>query len=430
MPIADPPALVIARCARQVGDVGWFDAKSWFGGAPKLGDMPWPRDSKGKPLYFMAQLDLSEIAAASHGRSALPTEGSFAFFVGGAKAGAIVHVRRPGSNPTALPADLCKAEEIGGDPFVDRSHRFGTSQFPHWPVEFRSLDSPTQVDRTDEEALDRAYLDQTAAVARHYQRREYYLSLAAERGELPLYWLAARIFAERVPRMRDRVEEAKARGRRYVETSTERLRALEAGLPPPPGQGGFGEPAAERANSESWLATGTKAIADAEHNAAAVEAYIAKVGAAVMADDPWALISERDAKRLDDLFDEARSPPLEDYARYILPLRWRDYAVDAIKLMASGSDDAFARLPDSLRDLLNSRYRLPAECEHLMFGIGLDIQGNEMFEHPDMRMVQQLTFDDMMYWPFGDNGVYQFWMPTNALQAGDVAKAVVTFECH
>ena len=65
----EPPALVIARRERVVG-ADWAGAKSWFGGAPKLGDTPWPRDKKGTPLYFLAQLDLSEIDAAGHGRTA------------------------------------------------------------------------------------------------------------------------------------------------------------------------------------------------------------------------------------------------------------------------------------------------------------------------------------------------------------------------
>src|SRR5262249_27454969 len=113
--IEEPPALVIARRERPLGS-DWFRAKSWFGGAPKLGDSPWPRDAKGKPLYFMAQLDLSEIAAAGRGYTALPREGAFAFFVGGEKLGGIVHVKRPDMRMTPAPDDLAKAEDIGGDP--------------------------------------------------------------------------------------------------------------------------------------------------------------------------------------------------------------------------------------------------------------------------------------------------------------------------
>lgn len=431
----EPPALVVARRRRSIGDSGWFEAKSWFGGAPKLGTTPWPRDGKGKPLYFMAQLDLSEISAAGRGRTALPTEGAFAFFVGGEKLGAIVHVRQPGALATPLPADLCRAEDIGGDPFVDRAHRFGPASFPYWPVEFRALSSPARVTDTDEEAMDRARRAQAAAIAQLYPNREYNLSAthaakSAELGEVPLHWLAARMFAERVPRMRDNVAAARTRGAGYIESSTARLEALDAGLPPPPGQGRFGDPAKERANSENWLAIGRKAMAEADAQSAAVDAYVAKVAATAMDSDPWREISPETAERLDELFDEARSQHLKTYSQYILPRSWRDYATDAIKLMAAGPEKAYARLPQAWRDLVNTRYRMPVEHAHLMFGIGVDIQGNEMFEHPDMRMVLQLTFDDMMYWSLGDNGAYQFWMPVGALRAGHVSKARVTFEAH
>lgn len=431
----EPPALVIARRERLIGDGSWFNARSWLGGAPKLGNMPWPRDAKGSPLYFMAQLDLSEIAVAGRGQTALPTEGAFAFFVGGEKLGAIVHVRQPGLHPTQLPADLCKAEEIGGDPFVDRSHRFGPANFPYWPVEFRNLSSPTRVNDTDDEAIHRAREEQAAAIARHYHHRDYnfsatYSAKTAKLGEVPLYWLAAKIFAERLPRMRDQVAKSRARGSGYVDTSTARLKALAAGLPPPPGQGAFGDPTKERANSESWLAIGRKTIADADAHAAAVDAYVAKVQATAMSSDPWELILPEQALQLDKLFDEARSGAFVDFSRYLLPRSWRDYATDTIKLMAAGPDKAYARLPKVWRDHINSNCRLPVEHAHLMFGIGVDIQGNEMFERPDMRMVLQLTNDDMMYWPFGDNGAYQFWMPVHALRACDLAKARVTFEAH
>jgi hypothetical protein len=432
---AEPPALVIARRERVVG-ADWAGAKSWFGGAPKLGDTPWPRDKKGTPLYFLAQLDLSEIAAAGHGRTALPTEGSFAFFVGGEQSGGIVHVKRPGIHATPAPDDLGKAEDIGGDPSVDRSHRFGPSSFPCWPVEFRALSSAPRINEPDDdEVMDRAREEQAEAIARLYQTREYNFSAAyaaktAALGEVPLYWLSALMFAERVPRMRDQVAKARARGASYIESSTARLMALEAGLPAPTGQGPFGDPTKERANAESWLAIGRKAIADADAHQASVEAYVAKVEAAAMGADPWKEISPEEANELDTLFGEARSKALEDFARYLLPRSWRDYASDAIKLMAAGPDEAYARLPKAWRDLINTHYRLPAGGAHLMFGIGANIQGNEMFEYPDMRMVLQLTHDDIMYWPFGDNGVYQFWMPVSALRAGDVSKAKVTFEAH
>jgi hypothetical protein len=54
------PTLLLSRRPRQPG-VDWFGARSWLGGAPRLGVTPWPRDKSGEPLHFAAQIDLAEI---------------------------------------------------------------------------------------------------------------------------------------------------------------------------------------------------------------------------------------------------------------------------------------------------------------------------------------------------------------------------------
>src|SRR5215831_7047912 len=74
------PAVVLSRRPRHVGD-DRARAKSWLGGAPRLGGKPWPRGEGGRPLHFMAQIDLGEIAAAG-GSAELPSYGALAFFIG------------------------------------------------------------------------------------------------------------------------------------------------------------------------------------------------------------------------------------------------------------------------------------------------------------------------------------------------------------
>lgn len=435
----EPPSLIIARRERLIGDDGWFEAKSWIGGVPKLGGQSWPRANNNKPLHFLAQLDLSEIEAAGRGRTALPTEGAFAFFVGFVAddrlSGRILHVKSPDTSATTVPLDLGSVEDIGCDPFVDTENLYGPRHFPFWPVEFRQLPAIPRASVDDEEAMERVLRLQTEAINQLYQRRTYsfkasYESEKSALGEAPLFWLAALMFAERVPRMRAKVAAQRTRGEGYVKTSRARLDALEKGLPPPVGQGPFGDLAKERANSENWMATGRKSIAEADAHAAAVDAYVAKVAEIVKPTDPWELISSEDIAGLGGLFGEAHSREFKSFSRYILPTDWREYATDAIKLMAAGPKEAYARLPAGWRDLINTRYRLPIDYPHLMFGVGANIQGNEMFEHPEMRMVLQIGFDDMMYWPFGDNGAYHFWMPVDALRTGDVSKARITFESH
>jgi uncharacterized protein YwqG len=45
-------------------------------------------------------------------------------------------------------------------------------------------------------------------------------------------------------------------------------------------------------------------------------------------------------------------------------------------------------------------------------------------------MILQLTHDDMMFWDFGDNGIYQFWIVPEDLTRQNWSAAKMTFECH
>src|SRR5262245_64548277 len=48
------PAIVLSRRPRHPGD-DRSRAKSWLGGAPRLGGASWPRGADGHPFHFMAQ---------------------------------------------------------------------------------------------------------------------------------------------------------------------------------------------------------------------------------------------------------------------------------------------------------------------------------------------------------------------------------------
>ncbi len=429
---------MIARKPREAGD-DWFGAASYFGGLPKLGPAPWPPDAGGKPLHFMAQLDLAEIDRASSGRSALPKTGALAFFLGGSQGGSrrggILHVPEPGRRFTPAPSGRGSLEDVDIDDVVNRALPHGPHEVPFWAVTFEPIARvvPEGDDYVDaySDARDAQYAD----IAAKIERRRYNFTLdeaCAKAGltEKPLYWLAAIMFAERVPSMLEAVAAARLRGAGYVEAPGARLAALEAGLPPPPGQGRWGAPGVDRENAERWIAIGQKAIVHADENESAVAAFIAQVKATMPDIDPFRLVTPNDAEKLDVLFDPARKPPLDEYSRYRLPRSWRDFGGHAVRLMASGSEEAFTRLPKALREVIFQSYRLPAGGAHLMFGLGTDIQGNPKFESRDEHLVLQLCFDDMLGWRFGDNGVFQFWMNEAALQAGDFSKADITFECH
>jgi uncharacterized protein YwqG len=66
-----------------------------------------------------------------------------------------------------------------------------------------------------------------------------------------------------------------------------------------------------------------------------------------------------------------------------------------------------------------------------MFGWGVEIQDDSraMREQGNI-MLLQLTYDDLMHWSFGDNGVYQFWIAPEDLIRQNWSAVKMTFECH
>jgi len=78
--------------------------------------------------------------------------------------------------------------------------------------------------------------------------------------------------------------------------------------------------------------------------------------------------------------------------------------------MASADARGYAALPEPVRTLIN-RNCLPTGRWHQMFGRGIEIQGDSCaMREEGYIMLLQLTYDDLMQWSFGDNGVYQFWI--------------------
>ena len=66
-----------------------------------------------------------------------------------------------------------------------------------------------------------------------------------------------------------------------------------------------------------------------------------------------------------------------------------------------------------------------------MFGRGIEIQGDSSaMREEGYIMLLQLTHDDLMYWSFGDNGVYQFWISPANLAKRNWLAVKMTFEMH
>jgi len=132
------PTVLLSRRPRQTG-VEWFGARSWLGGAPRLGATPWPTDKSGEPLHFTAQVDLAEVARATGGVP-LPGKGSLAFFIG--REGAVIFVPEgQAKTPVYPPAGTPDLTKFGGS--IDWPYDLeGRPLYPYWPVCFSVLDLP------------------------------------------------------------------------------------------------------------------------------------------------------------------------------------------------------------------------------------------------------------------------------------------------
>ena len=160
------PTLLVSRRPRQV-DADWTGARSWLGGAPRIGATAWPRDDKGVPLLFVAQIDLAEVAAVT-GKTPLPDKGSLAFFIGGE--GAVVFVPEGQTDIAVMPpAGTPDLTEYGGSSDW-RTDLAGRPLFPYWPVDFAVLDVTPPPSDEDEDAVEEFH----AAEAR--SRRKTFLA--------------------------------------------------------------------------------------------------------------------------------------------------------------------------------------------------------------------------------------------------------------
>ncbi|QGM98584.1 DUF1963 domain-containing protein [Methylocystis parvus] len=225
--MAGPPTLILSRRPRHAG-AEWRNATSWFGGAPRLGGIEWPRNGAGQPMHFLAQIDLAEIAAKA-GETPLPKEGSLAFFVfvGGERAVIYApdHMSGP---PTEPPAGMADLPTVGGDPEWPFDLT-GRALFPFWPIDVTRLDIDAPEGADEEERMKA----QNAAVAKRFARRKYSLSPSAVFAGPPIpdWWRCAIFVADQLDAAVRNAPKTMADGRRmlaYTQGKLEEARRQEA----------------------------------------------------------------------------------------------------------------------------------------------------------------------------------------------------------
>lgn len=394
-----PPMILISRRPREIGG-DWKNARSWLGGAPRLGELSWPRNDKGAPLHFAAQIDLAEVAEKAPD-TPLPKEGSLAFFIGDARMVLFVpdHHAFP---PDPAPDGMSDLTTVGGDPRWPFDPQ-GRALFPFWPIAFTRIqvDGPngptTQLDEDD--CREECYAAQSAAIGAHFLRREYNLSSSRVFAGPPIpdWWRCAIHLADELGaavRSAPNVLQGDQRMLAYTQGKLEEARhAGSETLKPPqsgvdPGSGGDGalnrllrgfrtfadqnapkpasDPIAQR-NIGQARRQAAEAITKAEASVALYENRIARLHrllpglkefAAEVADwtrgrDPWSLMTPEDRARLGRYW--ARKTEFPEYTGYygVTPL---DYLKQKMFEDLPGADDpTYETLPEDVRAVIAGR---------------------------------------------------------------------------
>ena len=151
------------------------NAKSWFGGMPRLGDAAWPVYRNKKSMQFVAQIDLAELSAKTQS-TIFPQTGSLAFFLipfdndeFKGDAFSVIHVPTNRADPITLPlSEPPSPDELFGidwGNFDGKENRF-SSFYPEWPIHLVPLETQFQYwDHADRSEAERQEISAVKAAA-------------------------------------------------------------------------------------------------------------------------------------------------------------------------------------------------------------------------------------------------------------------------
>jgi hypothetical protein len=333
------PTLLVSRRPRQV-DVDWTGARSWLGGAPRIGATPWPRDNKGEPLLFVAQIDLAEVGAKM-GKTPLPDKGSIAFFIGGG--GGVVFVPEDQtSTPVMPPAGTPDLIECGGSA-AWRTDLAGQPLFPYWPVDFAVLNVTPPANDEDEDAFEAFSAAEVAAVERLFPRRKYALTAdqAFAGPSLPDWWQTAFHYAQYLDKAILDIPNLIKREQGSLERA---LKTLEEAQSKGPN---------ELKKAQAYVALCESKIATFHQLQPAFVEFAAEVSGFSKGRDPWALMNPDEMARLAALW--ARNPEFHafHFNQGKFPI---DYLKkEMFKALPAANTPAFADFPASVRNLIDQK---------------------------------------------------------------------------
>lgn len=194
-----------------------------------------------------------------------------------------------------------------------------------------------------------------------------------------------------------------------------------------------GEPSGLRRKRESLIAGGApqaEALAQLDAQAAAFRRFAAEFVDWAKGRDPWSRMTGDEAAILWERLQRLRRDFGEIARQYYFQSFDRIEAATLVAV-ASAPDGIYQTMPEEARDLINRDYLLPIDFMHQMFGPPVFIQGESAMQAEEGKyLLLQLGFDDLMFWSFGDNGCYQFWISPEDLAQGKWDRVAMTFECH
>ena len=442
------PTLIISRRPRHLGE-SWNDARSWFGGKPQLGEQAWARvGAQQRPLFFVAQIDLAEVAreVQRFGELAPFPDGALAFFIGagddGYDTGAVVHVPRSQlGNSTEPPPDAPAVLIPGGDifPFPNRFDREAPRVFPYWPVDITAVEvEPVLESDLDEEYEEEQYEKEdaalVAAVGRHFFRRQFFLTADHAYkllgGDVPrmFWWHSAQYYAACLRRALHTVPHHIEHRGRDLEAARVRLENLRTTGLLSAGVFRSKQASEDVKRSEDHVVRLETKLAELESRLPEFASFVRDVDDWARGKDPWQFMPPEAVGVLASTVERGRKV-FDEFTRVYTCKYLDQLETETLLALATADERAYATIPEELRALINTQYLLPSSHWHQMFGRGVDIQGNAAIENEGNVMLLQLVYDDMLHWNFGDMGAYQFWIPPDDLARGNWAAVRLTFEC-
>ena len=252
-----------------------------------------------------------------------------------------------------------------------------------------------------------------------------------KRAPHPMWWHSARVF---VSELETAAELRVAAASKSIREELEADRVKLARLRPDGALGSLfrmiGGKSKEADELAARVASNEVKLAERRPLEEAFQQFVQETSAWCNGRDPWSFMTPADIEPLNARLKRAAEEfPKFTYMHVLTQVGYLEAAT--LRTLATADSRGYATLPEQVRAMINQEYLLPPGRWHQMFGWGEEIQGDSSaMREEGYIMLLQLTHDDMMFWDFADNGIYQFWIKPEDLAQRNWNAAKMTFECH